>query len=264
MIIPLENTKAAEELFEGWQETIIWSCLQKVMGEIYGDHPQFPKCVMAVLGDFCFLAGEPSRELVRYRPESRKEDFVIMVPQNGQWAQLIKECYKDKAREITRYAIKKDTVFDRERLKAAVCSLPSDYEMGFIDRAGYDLCMAETWSRDLVAQFKDYEMFERLGLGVIAVRKEDGMLVSGASSYSRYLEGIEVEIDTRAEFRRKGLALACGALLILECLERGLYPSWDAHNMGSVRLAEKLGYCMEGEYRGWEVQEEDMTKMKNV
>ena len=29
--------------------------------------------------------------------------------------------------------------------------------------------------------------------------------------------------------RNRGLASACGAALILECLERGLYPSWDAH-----------------------------------
>ena len=81
------------------------------------------------------------------------------------------------------------------------------------------------------------------------------MLVSGASSYSRYLEGIEIEIDPKKEYRRKGLAYACGARLILECLERGLYPSWDAHNMGSVRLAEKLGDCLEGEYEVWEVEE---------
>ena len=49
------------------------------------------------------------------------------------------------------------------------------------------------------------------------------------------------ETDTREDHRRKGLAYACGAKLILECLERELYPSWDAQNMWSVALAEKLG-----------------------
>lgn len=253
MVIRLEHTEKAKELFGSWPETIIWSCIQKVMGEIYADSEQAPQSAMALLGDFCFLAGEPNRELIMYRPQNRKMDFLIMVSQNGQWDELIKECYGEKAKKAVRYAIRKDTSFDRQKLEAAVKGLPWGYEMRLMDRKCYDLCMAEEWSRDLVAQFESYEMYERLGLGVVVMK--DGMLVSGASSYSRYLEGIEIEIDTKKEYRRKGLAYACGARLILECLERGLYPSWDAHNMGSVRLAEKLGYCLEGEYEVWEMEE---------
>ena len=78
-------------------------------------------------------------------------------------------------------------------------------------------------------------------------------IVSGASSYSRYLEGIEVEIDTKEPYRRQGLAYACGAKLILECQKRGLYPSWDAHNMGSAALAEKLGYHISHAYTAVEI-----------
>lgn len=73
-------------------------------------------------------------------------------------------------------------------------------------------------------------------------------MVSGASSYTVYRDGIEIEIDTREDERRKGLALACGARLILECLACGRYPSWDAHNKGSLALAEKLGYHPDGTY----------------
>ena len=36
-------------------------------------------------------------------------------------------------------------------------------------------------------------------------------------------------------------------------LEEGLYPSWDAHNMDSVRLAEKLGYKFSHAYTAYEV-----------
>ena len=43
--------------------------------------------------------------------------------------------------------------------------------------------------------------------------------------------------------------LRCGAALILECLERGLYPSWDAHDTVSLALAEQLGYQPAGPYR---------------
>jgi RimJ/RimL family protein N-acetyltransferase len=42
-------------------------------------------------------------------------------------------------------------------------------------------------------------------------------------------------------------------MLIMECLDRGLYPSWDAANKGSVALAEKLGYHFEKEYVTYEI-----------
>ena len=84
---------------------------------------------------------------------------------------------------------------------------------------------------------------------------KEGVPVSGASSYSGYPGGIEIEIDTRADFRRKGLARICGAKLILECLERGLYPSWDAHNPGSAALAKKLGYRFDRAYAAYEMTE---------
>lgn len=80
-----------------------------------------------------------------------------------------------------------------------------------------------------------------------------GEIVSGASSYSAYRGGIEVEIDTREDFRRKGLAAVCGAQLILNCLKRGIYPSWDAHNRESLALAEKLGYAFSHSYTAYGV-----------
>jgi predicted GNAT family acetyltransferase len=89
-------------------------------------------------------------------------------------------------------------------------------------------------------------MYKRYGLGVAILK--DGEPVSGASSYTSYIGGIEIQIDTKQEYRRRGLAYISGAKLILECLKRGLYPSWDAHNIWSVALAKKLGYRLDREY----------------
>lgn len=99
---------------------------------------------------------------------------------------------------------------------------------------------AQEWSRDMTAMYPTYEAYAAQSLGVVAVRGEE--IVAGASGYSRYRGGIEIQIDTRADCRRQGLAAACAARLILDCLDRGLYPSWDAANLPSLRLAEKLGY----------------------
>jgi hypothetical protein len=46
--------------------------------------------------------------------------------------------------------------------------------------------------------------------------------------------------------------IVCAALM-LRCLDEGLYPSWDAQNMNSVRMAEKLGYEFSHGYAAYEV-----------
>ena len=132
-----------------------------------------------------------------------------------------------------------------------VRTLPADFELKMVDEELYLKCREESWCQDLVSQYKDYGSYQRLGLGAVILK--DGEIVSGASSYSAYRDGIEIEIDTKEPYRRKGLASVCGAKLILECLDRKLYPSWDAQNMWSVALAEKLGYHYSHTYTAYEI-----------
>lgn len=233
-----------------WNETLIWSCMQGVMGDIHTDSAE--SAAMAMLGDFIFFAGKPNEELVRFKPENCESDFVIMVPRDEKWAKLIEKCYGDKAKKVVRYAFKKEKdIFDIRKLERIVSELPENYSLKMLEENEYDLCRSNCWSNDLVSQFKDYDAYKKLGLGCVIF--SEGELIAGASSYSRYKEGIEIEIDTREDHRRKGLAYVCGAKLILECLKRDLYPSWDAQNKWSVALAEKLGYHFSHEYIAYEI-----------
>lgn len=252
MIYEVQGSDKMEAIFGDWQETLIWSCLQGCMGHLYVTSPDVPVAAKAFLGDFCFLAGEPDKTLVLHRPDWCTQDFLIMVPQNENWGRLIEECYGEKAKRVTRYAIKKEgDIFDRNRLQEAVRSLPAEYELRMMDRKLFHHCRQIPWCRDWVSQYDTWELYQKYGLGAIILK--DGEPVSGASSYSGYMGGIEIEIDTKAEFRRKGLAYVSGAKLILECLDRGWYPSWDAQNKWSVALAEKLGYHFEREYPAYEI-----------
>lgn len=243
----------AEEIFGQWEETLIWSCLQGVMGEVYTDtSDENANAAMAILGDFSFYAGNPSEKLVRFKPKSCEQDFIIMVPENDGWSEMIEKCYGQKAKKVSRYAIKKEKdVFDKEKLQNAIMQLPEGYVLKFLEEDEFRQCKENIWANDLVSQYKNYDMYKKIGIGAVILK--DAELVAGASSYSRYHEGIEIEIDTKEEHRRKGLAYVCGAKLILECLERNLYPSWDAQNMWSVGLAEKLGYHYSHTYTAYEI-----------
>ena len=104
-------------------------------------------------------------------------------------------------------------------------------------------------------QYKNTDDYRERGIGTAVLF--DGTLAAGASSYTVYQGGIEIEIDTKEEHRRRGLARACAARLILECLDRGLYPAWDAHNKASPALALKLGYHFDKEYEAFEICKQD-------
>lgn len=288
-----KNPREAEPLFAGWEETMIDSCLQGVMGEIYavGDGTAAPRSAKAVLGDFCFLAGEPDVDLAAHKPEGCDRDFWIMIPRDSfddslrealglqefreeaggimvprerkeaagedspgiTWESAIRRAYGHRVRQVTRYAIKKEPgVWDLDRLRRAVAGLSPEYRLSLIDGELYRKCLENPWSRDLVAQYGSYERFREWGLGAVILKGQE--LVAGASSYSSYRGGIEVEIDTREDQRRRGLAYVCGARLIQECCFRSLYPSWDAHNLWSVALAEKLGYHFSHSYTAYEIE----------
>ena len=251
MIQIVRSLASVAPLFAGWQETIIWSCLQGEMGEVYAPVGEAPVSALATLGDFTFLAGEPREELVRFLPPNRRPDYHILVPQNEGWARCIAGVYP-QARRVTRYATEKTgMLFDRTRLARLAARLSPSDQLCPVNATLYQRCLASPWSRDLVAQFPTPAVFARRGLGMAVLRR--GRLVAGAASYSRYRGGIEVEVDTHPACRGQGLATAASAALLLACLDRGLYPSWDAHTRQSLALAEKLGYRYSHAYPAYEV-----------
>lgn len=174
---------------------------------------------------------------------------VYPGPGDQGWACLLEEVWGAKIIPWTRYATEKDpSSFCRAKLEG-YAGPPTGFELRPMDGALYTQAMKEDWSRDLCALFEDGLDYEARGIGVAVLC--GGELVAGASSYAVYRDGIEIEIDTRPDQRGKGLATACGARLILDCLDRGLYPSWDAHDKRSAHLAQKLGYRLAGAYRAY-------------
>ena len=165
MVFELEDTSKVENLFDGWQETLILSCLQKVMGKVYVTDAVNPASAFAFVGCFGFFAGVPDRELVENKPEG----FVLFAPQNEEWAKLIEDCYPT-AKRVTRYAIKKDTSFDRTFLQGLVDSLPECYELRPIDSEIYDKCLLNPVTRDFVSAFESKEKFLDIGRGVVILK----------------------------------------------------------------------------------------------
>ena len=235
---------SAAPLFAGWDKTMVWTCLQGHMGTVVSDGHAPPESALCAVGDFCFFAGRPDPEL------ARQADRPILVPRTSDWEPVLRGVWGPRLTPFFRYALKAEPGdFDPERLAACTAALPEGYFLSPILPIHFPMLMEQTWSKDLCSNFRDGADFAQRGLGVIALK--DGIPAAGASSYTIYDGGIEIEIDTRPDQRRQGLALACGAQLILTCLERRLFPNWDAHDLRSAALAEKLGYRMDHPYRAY-------------
>ena len=68
---------AIAPLFAGWEESLIWSCLQGCMGEAWADRKENPESARIILGDFCYLAGKVTQGLSnRSQP---KEALILLL-----------------------------------------------------------------------------------------------------------------------------------------------------------------------------------------
>jgi len=253
------ETEKVRHLFEGWDDAMFRAVLEGRMGEILvpcgrsNTVPDSPESACLHFADFYLFGGKPDAALL----DVPMGDFTVLTPADKAWEQLLSEHFPAEEK-AERYAIRKDTVFDRKHLEELEVQLPEDVKLCLIDEDLYDQCMANRWSMDFVQTFSSKEDFLTNGLGIVAVK--DGEILAGCSSYARCSDAIEVEVDTRKDMRRKHLATACAAKLMRTCLERGLYPSWDAMNKESVGLAEKLGYRFSHAYP---VYNHDKTKDGN-
>ena len=232
---------------------LVKSCLDGCMGKAFGDHPFRPGAALLCIGDFACLGGDPCRPAARLLAGklALMKGRTWFIPASTGWDELIAYWKPKRMERSIRYAVTRKIEFDRAKLLAFIEAIPPEFALRSIDGTLYEKAMAEEWSRDFCSQFQSGEDYINRGLGVAALRGEE--LVAGASSYVIFKGGIEIQTDTREDMRRRGLASACCALLILDCLQKGLAPSWDAANPASLALAQKLGYVLKAPYDIWEV-----------
>ena len=136
-----ERDKIAH-LYEGWEETLIWSCLQSEMGRAWTNSLERPTSALLMNGDFCFLAGSPEDEILEVIIKEVRKGQLIIVVREASWEAFITQVDKVSIEKSTRYAIKKEgDVFDREQLVANIERLPKTIKVEPIDTTMYHQVM---------------------------------------------------------------------------------------------------------------------------
>lgn len=111
--------------------------------------------------------------------------------------------------------------------------------------------LEESWSADLVANTISIAAKFPSAFGFIA--RCDGQVIGGVGCFAVYVSGVEVEIDTREGYRRRGVATELAKRMLVECRNRSLECHWDAMNAESAALARKVGFEWDRSYLAYEM-----------
>lgn len=231
-------------------EVPIHCVLEGAMGQVWVPELDNPAYCLIQLGDLVYVLGIPPKsiESLNLRDQILEScNHCLVIPANEWWGEWMEYHFPGEYRLVSRYAMKKDEYhFDPEELGAFIKQLPDGIKIKRIDERLYKLILKEEWSKDFCSNYNSAEHFLEAGLGFVAMQGKK--IVAGCSSYGSSKDMMEIQVDTREEYRRQGLAMACCAQFILECLKDGIFPDWDAANLMSVGLAERLGYVFDREY----------------
>ena len=238
--------KSLVPMFEKIDSTIVQAYLQGHMGTAYVDDLENPTVAQIIVGVFVFYAGNPDTEAAEEMLKNLP-DFNLIIVDSDDWKNRIESVHSSGFEKFLRYRFEKDPDhLDRALMQNLLSSIPEGYEIKKVDREIANSASFNELSEDFVSQFDSVDDFLDRGKGFAVLY--DGKVVSAATSFSIYDDGLEIEIGTDPQYQRKGLAAITASALILDCLDNGLYPSWDAANAESAKLAEKLGYIFKEAY----------------
>jgi len=218
------------------------------MGKVFADSPVEPSIALAVL-DFHLLAGDPFHEKAPTLCELLQPPAVVIAPTPA-WQHLVAATHPGAFGVYPREAFEADKI-DVEKLTTFRQALPSGFELRRV-RLEEVAQFVTDLDPNLVCYFHSHEEFIARGVGLGIVHQR--VFVSGASSAAIGGGKVEIEIQTHPQFRRRGLARAVAAALILYCLEHGLEPCWDAANEPSSSLARQLGFHSTGKYEAYRLR----------
>ena len=191
---------------------------------------------------FMLVEGEPNLEFLANILQEHA-DGIVVIPNSPDWLPVLREAASGRSVDQTsRFAFELSETIPRLQESP----LPSgfdgrwlDYEQLLVAADSIDSHLLDQayWNRD---SWNAYGM----AYGILQGDK----YVSAASSFAAGVNIHEIEVATHEDFRGRGLATLAAQRFVNRCNETQRWASWDAVNMQSKRIAERLGFAFTHEY----------------
>lgn len=238
------------ELFKTWKKYMVLYGLNSQIGTVYRNSDR--TTIFYDIGNFLYLAGELDSRFWEDFVRQYGLDYKIIISEDTKWQDFLHQ--QVGLISFTRYSFKDKANFQVEFLNDLVSQLEKGCNIVPIDNRIYDCFSEEEWSQDLQGDFESYQDFTlKGGFGFVILKNKE--LIAGISSGLVYHGAVEVEVATRPNEQGNGFAKKLGAAMILESLNRDMFPLWDAHNEASKKVAEFLGYELVEPYEAFELEE---------
>ena len=209
------------------------------MGKAFVDDLAHPAAYRITVGPFSYFAGEAhslgGREMMKAFPA-----YNLLMPSPADWLELARESFGGQLQPFTRYSFSSTGLAGRH-LEEILDHSPFRERLVPLDAA-----LATKLARlpESYLELSDFDSVQDFIARSLSFAALDGDKVMGVAYGSLACsQGIEVSVFVEEPYRRQGVATALGSRLLLECLQRGLRPNWDAANPESCKLAKKLGYA---------------------
>ena len=220
--------------------------LEGQMGGAFVDNVHQPTVFKIMIGPFTYFAGDVESHGGQAMIETIAPYTLLMAAAPG-WFEAAQELYGERLVAIDRYSFSSEAITVAHLAK--ICQA-SPFRQAV--RRMHAAFVASLWGQEHFVDFSDFdspEDWEGRGIGFYV--EEKGEVVGAAYSSLVCSQGIEVSIFVLPDYRRQGMATALGAFLVKWCLENNLDAHWDAANLESCGLAEKLGYRPTGRYQAY-------------
>ena len=252
-VIGVNNRDVLVPLFkENRYDTVLMNCvLEGYFGVAYANSVTSPSVARLDSGAFTILGGDPNTPAVTAL--FRHNPIYYVTPENSEWRRVLRAEFVDRLSTLLFTEFSAQSL-DVNHLALLIQNLPVDFVLIKIDELRAEQLPSELNNEYFFENFKSIEDFLKRGIGYCVLHKN--RIVSAATSMAMCKGAIDIEIETAAEFQRRGLGTSVGAQLVLDCLKNDIEPKWLAANIESEKLAQKLGYVKSDTYETFEIKHE--------
>lgn len=209
------------------------------VGFILADDAARPNVALSFMGGCVIYGGDAGHSAARDLIRSMKVQPGILPYPDG-WAALIRDEYREKAKLVTRYYLPFASL-DREKLLSIDLSTDPGYKLERIDERLAETLLDEIGEEYQLRHYSSLRDFAERGCGFCVTNGKE--ICSAVAAFLRSGNKIQIQVNTKPQYRRRGLAIKASACMLRYCLDNGIAADWDAANAPSRDLAQKLGFA---------------------
>lgn len=151
-----------------------------------------------------------------------------------------------KANNIINRLEFREHIFDAQLLQSIKDELPNEFQIIPIDIRLLKSCL---WHERIISVCGTAENFIKNGIGFCVTRQSEIVAEAYAPFFGE--QTAELGVVTNEKYRGQGLATIVCSQLIETCKEKGFKSYWSCNkdNCASIKVAKKLGFTGEKEYK---------------